>query len=412
MNTYKKILSIILSCAVLWALVPLNQTYATEMTTATDKVVTTISALQTALNTGGAIILGSDIGGTEPLTVKENSTLDLNGYKLSVVTKNIMENGILIELGKTLTIKDSKWNIKKPGKGKLYVKGSTGIQTTGATLIIDSGVVESTGSFEAGIGGGSEYNLCDNGTVIINDGIVSATGGVAGTYGGAGIGGVENGNGGTVTINGGKVIAIAGAGAGIGGGGVASERDSSNGGTITINGGTVTAIGAWYGSGLGDGNFIDSIGTVSITGGNIKATAGSDKAYDVGSSNNESLNVTGGTLELTTADRGTNAKKPHFTNCTIKGAGAGNFKGIYDANEKLKTVNITFDANGGKIDKRIRFIIKNTCIRNMKIAKTPVHNGYAFKGWYTKKVGGTKITKNTAVPLTKKIYYAHWSKKK
>lgn len=48
----------------------------------------------------------------------------------------------------------------------------------------------------------------------------------------------------------------------------------------------------------------------------------------------------------------------------------------------------------------------------MKLPKTPVRSGYVFKGWYTKKEGGTKIKKNTVVPLTKKTYYAQWSKKK
>jgi uncharacterized repeat protein (TIGR02543 family) len=115
---------------------------------------------------------------------------------------------------------------------------------------------------------------------------------------------------------------------------------------------------------------------------------------------------------MTTANRGTNALKQLFSNCTIKGTGAGSFKGVYDAKGKLITVNITFNANGGKIDKEAKLIVKNTCIRNMKLPKNPIRSGYVFKGWYTKKEGGTKITKNTAVPLTKKTYYAQWTKKK
>lgn len=414
MSNMIKLLSIILSCMMLWALVLPIQAYATEVTTTTDTVVTTVSDLQTALNNGGTIILGADIGGTGPLMVKENSALDLNGYKLSVITKSIMKNGILIEIGKTLTIKDSKWTAKKSGNGKLYVKGSTGIQTTGATLIIDSGVVEATGQFGAGIGGDRDYRLCDGGTVIINDGEVLATGGTAGTYGGAGIGGVEDGNGGTVTINGGEITAIGGLGAGIGGGGTAGIG-GGHGGTITITGGTVTALGGGWSTGIGGGGSNKNMGTISITGGTIKAT-GSSKDYDIGSGSNKcdngSLNITGGTLELTSINRGTNAINPYFANCTIKGEGAGNFKGVYDAKGIIKSVNITFDSNGGKIDKEVKLIVKNICIRNMKLPKAPIRNGYIFKGWYTKKVGGTRITKNTVVPLTKKTYYAQWTKKK
>ena len=411
MKNIKKLLSIILSCVILWALIPPLQAYATESTVATDTVVTTASDLQTALNNGGTITLGADIGGTKKLTVKENSTLDLNGYKLSIINTSVFNNGIEITLGKTLIITDSKYNGKNLSNGKLYVKGFTGIQTTGATLIINSGVVEATGSSGAGIGGSDDYNMCDGGTVIINGGLVAATGGIAGTYGGAGIGGVEDGNGGTITINGGKVTAIGGDGAGIGGGGTAGNS-GGNGGTITITGGTVIATGNGYGSGIGSGNSNDSIGTVSITGGTVRATAGSNEAYDIGSSNDGSLNVTGGTLKLTTINRGTNSVRPHFSNCAIKGAGAGKYIGAYDANGKLKKVDITFITNDGKIGKKQKVTIKNTCLRNMKLAQTPVRNGYSFKGWYTMEKGGNKIKKNTTVPLTTKTYYAQWTKRK
>ena len=45
------------------------------------------------------------------------------------------------------------------------------------------------------------------------------------------------------------------------------------------------------------------------------------------------------------------------------------------------------------------------------VLPTPVREGYAFAGWWTKKSGGTKVTDNTNV--TKDVtYYAHWTVKK
>ena len=91
-------------------------------------------------------------------------------------------------------------------------------------------------------------------------------------FGGAGIGGNDRENGGTITINGGTVTATGGGycGAGIGGG------KTGNGGTVTINGGTVTAqsVGSYaYGAGIGGGQN-GSGGNVTINGGMVTATAG------------------------------------------------------------------------------------------------------------------------------------------
>jgi hypothetical protein len=69
-----------------------------------------------------------------------------------------------------------------------------------------------------------------------------------GEDGGAGIGGGDDGAGGSITIDGGTVTATGGDyGAGIGGG------SSGDGGAITISGGTVTATGGMSGAGIGGG---------------------------------------------------------------------------------------------------------------------------------------------------------------
>jgi uncharacterized repeat protein (TIGR02543 family) len=78
---------------------------------------------------------------------------------------------------------------------------------------------------------------------------------------------------------------------------------------------------------------------------------------------------------------------------------------------KAAQVKITFNANGGKIGTKNTKI--NTVNKGSQIGKllvTPKKTGYAFNGWYTKKINGKKISKDTKV--TKKItYYAHWTKK-
>ena len=76
-----------------------------------------------------------------------------------------------------------------------------------------------------------------------------------------------------------------------------------------------------------------------------------------------------------------------------------------------KKVKVTWDANDGKIGNSK--IVTNTVTKNAKVGKlpkTPKKTGYAFKGWYTKKTTGTKITITTYVKK-KVTYYAHWKKK-
>jgi membrane-bound inhibitor of C-type lysozyme len=131
----------------------------------------------------------------------------------------------------------------------------------------DMGKLAATGGIGgAGIGGGYNGN---GGTVTINGGAVTAIGGIYG----AGIGGGGDGNGGTVTITGGTVTVTGGIG--------------GNGGTVTITGGTVTATGGWVGIG-GNG------GTVTISGGIVAATGG-DWGEGIGGSGS-TVTITGGTV--------------------------------------------------------------------------------------------------------------------
>ena len=84
---------------------------------------------------------------------------------------------------------------------------------------------------------------------------------------------------------------------------------------------------------------------------------------------------------------------------------------IIESKSKTVSYKITWNANGGKIGN------KNTATTSVKkgskinkLATTPKLSEYTFKGWYTKKNGGTKISKNTK-PTKSVIYYAQWTKK-
>lgn len=280
-------------------------------------VVTTAEELQAAFDAGGDVVLGGDIGVTETVTVTRSSSLDLNGHKLTIVPSNA---GLVIELAQTLTISDSQYSKFEPGNGQLKISsGNCGIMTSGATLVINSGVIEVASRSGSGIGGWGEYGYFDGGTVIINGGTVTATGGEGRGFSGfsAGIGGL--------------------------GAGFAADR-SGNAGTITINGGTVTAVsGGYRAAGIGGGGGITngggSGGTITITGGFVRVTGG-EYASAIGrgtdNTDGETLKITGGTIEL--VQGGLGASKLTLQNCTITGEGAGDYKGSYDAGGNLVTV--------------------------------------------------------------------------
>lgn len=251
---------------------------------AAETVVKTAEELQAALNKGGEIVLGSDIGVKESLVVRASSELDLNGYKLVVVTSR-GNSGVVIDLGQTLSISDSKYVKGVSDQGKLTVNGDrAGIQTSGATLVINSGVVEATGQWATGIGGIDHSGYYDGGTVIINGGTVTATGGCPGVMGGAGIGGMNSG-----------------------------FQPTGNGGTVTITGGMVKAVA-----------------------GGSRERAASDIGSGSGGQSGGTLKITGGVVEL--GGNGTDAKISALKSCTITGAGAGDYKGSYDAGGQLVAV--------------------------------------------------------------------------
>jgi uncharacterized repeat protein (TIGR02543 family) len=83
---------------------------------------------------------------------------------------------------------------------------------------------------------------------------------------------------------------------------------------------------------------------------------------------------------------------------------------VFDVNAYAasKSVKIGFNANGGSVDKKSK---KATYGKKIGKLPTPTRKGYYFKGWYTQKLGGKKITKSSTVKYRKaKTLYAHWGK--
>ena len=70
---------------------------------------------------------------------------------------------------------------------------------------------------------------------------------------------------------------------------------------------------------------------------------------------------------------------------------------------------LTYDDNDGSGCSSKHKYIGILCDESWGTLCTPKRSGYKFKGWYTKKNGGTKITSST-VPAKSYTVYAHWGK--
>ena len=176
------------------------------------------------------------------------------------------------------------------GKNTLTSSNATyaGIRTTGANLTIDGtgSITVTGGSNAAGIGGdggntgstGSTYAGTggpgspgsSGGTLIINSGTVTSYSGNNGTGSGAGIGGGAGGTGGTGGVGRDANSSLSNAGNGGTGG---NAGNAGNGGSLTINGGTVIAR-SQKGAGIGGGS--GGVGGQGGTGGKGSPAKGGD----------------------------------------------------------------------------------------------------------------------------------------
>ncbi len=72
---------------------------------------------------------------------------------------------------------------------------------------------------------------------------------------------------------------------------------------------------------------------------------------------------------------------------------------------------IILNANGGKVggnNTKKLYVLKGKAVGSLT---KPSRSGYTFKGWFTKKSGGTKISSKTKA-TKRATYYAHWALKK
>ncbi|MFV0528716.1 MAG: InlB B-repeat-containing protein [Lachnospiraceae bacterium] len=74
-----------------------------------------------------------------------------------------------------------------------------------------------------------------------------------------------------------------------------------------------------------------------------------------------------------------------------------------------KKFTVTYQANSGKIGTAFKVTKTVTYGKKYVVPANPSRTNFTFQGWYTAKTGGTKVTKNTTVKLTKnQTLYAHW----
>ena len=131
---------------------------------------------------------------------------------------------------------------------------------------------------------------------IKGDGVLTAQGAIQTTSAGAGIGGHVEEACGNIVIESGTVTAIGGENAaGIGGGGRWDASSGGNGGKVVINGGTVTATGGSDGAGIGGGQFANG-GILTINGGTVFAKGGENAAGIGGGRSNNTVEGKGGTV--------------------------------------------------------------------------------------------------------------------
>ena len=182
--------------------------------------------------------------------------------------------------------------------GTRWRKANSGIDESEGTIIINGGYILAKGQDGASaIGGGGgdnvtwsyESDIRQCGSITINGGIVRTEALTRKeTLGSVGIGSCRFGYGGSVTINGGTVMANASHDA------ICTGR----GGSITINGGDITARGGLAGLGSGNGIGPSRIASADITinGGNIDASTNREGAA-IGGVYLTTVKITGGTIK-------------------------------------------------------------------------------------------------------------------
>ena len=182
------------------------------------------------------------------------------------------------------------------GSSERWRKHKSGINENEGTIIINGGYILAQGNDGASAIGGvpTDYVTWSEssgkrqcGSITINGGIVRTEPvTMHATPSNVGIGSGPLGYGGSVTINGGTVMANA----------TADAICTGRGGSITINGGDITARGGTgkYGNGNGIGSFNDA--DITINSGNIEAYSDRN-GCGIGFGTSTTVKITGGTIK-------------------------------------------------------------------------------------------------------------------
>jgi len=260
----------------------------------TDGTLTILSGRAMTISGGSGVVITEDPanpGSTKKtavigqIDVKDNiGSVDLTLAGVTCTTAKVEKNNAPGQLSALPEETKSAFDLGKGNKVNLTIRDGTVNQFTsganyagismhdGTSLTIDggTGTLKAVGGlYSAGIGCSNRENGNAGGSITINGGTIIADGhyDTSNTaYCGAGIGACTNKDFGDITINGGNITAKGGfAGAGIGG---ANEADV---GDITIHGGTIYAESQYHGAGIGGGRDNSTNGNILITGGKITA---------------------------------------------------------------------------------------------------------------------------------------------
>lgn len=258
--------------------------------------------------------------------------------------------------------------------GNSFAVSHIGVQITGGNIEAYGAYDESKkqGCDAAGIGGGSNINV--QGTILIEGGTIYAHGtSDSGGYGGAGIGGGDNGDG-YITITGGDITASTDSmgAAAIGGGFMGYAEVTISGGNISVvcNSSSVSAIGggAWCEASL---NISGGIINISSDTEGISAIGnGAGTSTDVGL-----LDISGGTIIINNSSGSDN--KIRSGSITITG-GSINANGM----ETLPTNGVS---TVYRVDIRFDGISTQTEIKSINI------DGYGMTDVYTDSTGSIYV---------------------
>lgn len=240
----------------------------------------------------------------------------------------------------TITINGGTFDVRGGANAAGIGGGANG---TGGTIVInDCQKIGAVGENAAAIGGGQSGA---GGHITINGGNVSARG----TLGGAGIGGGGSASGGTIEINGGAIDAQCdgngGAGIGAGNGSASDGTVKITGGTITASGGP---HGRYGGAGIGGGNDGKAC-PITITGGEIHATGGDATGTFSTIKGGDGIGNGGGyydeaeTAEITIADLDNNGAPVIFAT-----SGSGGSANAVAGSDKAWQ-GVVFQENAGKV---------------------------------------------------------------